>query len=211
MFKTVFAKLIPLIRFGGSKKYWESRYRLGGTSGDGSYGQNADYKAKVVNGFVEQHHVRSAIEFGCGDGNQLELFHIPYYTGVDVSASAIIRCRKMFSGDSSKSFFLLEEATAERAELALSLDVVFHLVEDNVYQNYLSRLVEAATRYVLIYSTDVDMPATGVRHVRHREVSKDIQEAFPALERLWDFETSIAPPVKFDRGHPTKFMAFRKR
>jgi hypothetical protein len=61
----------------------------------------------------------------------------------------------------------------ERADLAMSLDVIFHLVEDAVYDQYLERLFAAGERYVVVYSTSADMPGTGVAHVRHRDVEAD--------------------------------------
>jgi hypothetical protein len=36
--------------------------------------------------------VRSAIEFGCGDGHQLTLVDYPRYTGVDVSETIVRHC-----------------------------------------------------------------------------------------------------------------------
>src|SRR5690348_14977223 len=120
-------------RFQGSAHYWTRRYELGGDSGSGSQGQLAAFKADVLNGFVEEESVKSVIEFGCGDGNQLTLARYPLYVGFDISPEAVARCRRLFANDSSKSFALVAEYLNETAELALSLDVVFHLVEDSVY------------------------------------------------------------------------------
>ena len=51
--------------------YWEGRYQSGGNSGSGSYNLLAQYKANFINEFLISHRIQSAIEFGCGDGNQL--------------------------------------------------------------------------------------------------------------------------------------------
>ena len=59
--------------FVGSKRYWESRYAAGRSFGVGSYSKFAKFKAEILNSFVEKHSVKSVIEFGCGDGNQLNL------------------------------------------------------------------------------------------------------------------------------------------
>ena len=53
-----------------SGAYWSARYRRGETSGSGSYGENAKYKADFLNGFVQENGINSVIEFGCGDGAQ---------------------------------------------------------------------------------------------------------------------------------------------
>lgn len=60
-----------------STDYWESRYATGGTSGPGSSGKLAEFKAEVLNSFVRRDNVLSVIEFGCGDGNQLSLASYP--------------------------------------------------------------------------------------------------------------------------------------
>ena len=41
--------------FPGSARYWERWYASGGSSGPGSFGQLAGFKAEVVNAFVESH------------------------------------------------------------------------------------------------------------------------------------------------------------
>ncbi|NIQ00794.1 MAG: hypothetical protein GWM98_10685, partial [Nitrospinaceae bacterium] len=92
--------------FPGSGNFWETRYARGGDSGHGSQGRLAQFKAEVLNRFVEQHRVESVIEFGCGDGGQLALLRFPRYIGLDVAPTAIARCRERFRADSSKSFFL---------------------------------------------------------------------------------------------------------
>ena len=56
--------------FRGSTEYWIRRYEAGKTSGVGSYGKFARYKAKVLNEFVSKHSIESVIEYGCGDGNK---------------------------------------------------------------------------------------------------------------------------------------------
>lgn len=204
-------KLLPLIRFRESSKYWEDRYRLGGESGDGSRGVNAEYKASVINRFITQHDIRSMIEFGCGDGIQLEMFNVPTYIGVDVSRTVIQQCRTRFSEDAGKRFILSKDYAGERADLSLSLDVIFHLVEDPVYNIYLDRLFAAAERYVLIYSTSADLQNTGVPHVRHRDVAADVRRLFPQFERMAAEEESLPPPVRFDRGLPTRFFLYNRR
>ncbi len=167
--KYVYFNLIePLRQFEGSDAYWRKRYASGRNSGDGSYQELANFKAEVLNRFVEENAVQSVVELGCGDGNQLKLARYPQYTGVDISETAIGLCREAFADDSSKRFQLLDGETVE-AELALSLDVIYHLVEDAVFEDHLQRLFAGATRFVIIYSSNTDQqaPVQGA-HVRHR-------------------------------------------
>ena len=115
--------------FQGSEVYWKSRYAAGGHSGAGSYGQLAEFKAEILNKFVSANRIKSIIEYGCGDGNQLSLARYPRYTGFDVSPDALAKCCKLFATDKTKSFRLMEEYQGETAQLTLSLDVIYHLIE----------------------------------------------------------------------------------
>jgi SAM-dependent methyltransferase len=98
----------PRSKFKGSELYWRKRYDAGLDSGEGSYLQLAKFKAKVINDFVLEHGIKSVLELGCGDGNQLTLANYPQYLGVDVSPDALERCRERFPGDDSKQFQLLD-------------------------------------------------------------------------------------------------------
>lgn len=148
--------------------YWEERYAVGKSSGAGSYGRLAAYKADFLNAFVKKHNVMSVIEFGSGDGNQLKLADYPSYIGYDVSKTAVEMCRKIFSTDRSKQFRLVSDYRGERCDLALSMDVIYHLVEDELFEKYMQTLFGAADRYVIIYSSN-DPSLTDLNvHVLHR-------------------------------------------
>lgn len=162
-------------RFETSDLYWETVYRSGGNSGAGSHGKLRAFKAEVLNDFVAGNNIKTIIEFGCGDGDQLELAEYSSYVGVDVSPTALEKCREKYRGDPSKRFLHNSELTVEhRADAALSLDVIYHLVEDEVFEDYMRRLFDAATRYVVIYSSNVDK-AWVVPHIRHREFTRWIE------------------------------------
>lgn len=160
--------------FPGSKEYWEERYAGGGTSGRGSYGELAAYKAKFLNAFVRDQRVASVIEFGCGDGSQLSLAQYPNYIGLDVARAAMALCAARFEKDRSKSFFLydpgafVDQQGVFRAQLALSLDVIYHLTEDPVFEAYMRHLFAAAERFVIAYSSNIEGPDVQP-HIRHRE------------------------------------------
>lgn len=155
--------------FVSSGEYWEERYALGGNSGTGSYSKLAAFKAEILNGFVKEHAVGSVIEFGCGDGNQLSLARYPRYFGLDVSATIVAKCRERFASDPTRTFALTTDYRAEVADLALSLDVIYHLVEDEVFDAYMRRLFGSASRYVIVYSSDSDDDAYQGGYIRHRK------------------------------------------
>ncbi len=166
-----------------SAAYWERRYARHGTSGAGSYGRLASFKADVINTFLQDNAVVEALELGCGDGNQLGLINYPRYTGVDVSKSAIETCRSRFAADNSKEFLVLGDGeTLTKYDLTVSLDVVYHLVEDSVYLRHLQLLFEHADRFVIVYTSDSDRykPLSAPpSHIRHRPVCRDISSRYP--------------------------------
>ncbi len=160
---------VALTGFSGSEAYWKSRYKSHGNSGAGSYNRLAEFKADVLNDFVASHQMRTVIEYGCGDGNQLKLAQYPSYVGFDVSPDAIDICQSIFLKDSTKLFKLVNQYAGEKAELTLSLDVIYHLVEDSVFSTYMSRLFDSSTRYVVIYASNTDQQQPDQSpHVRHR-------------------------------------------
>lgn len=139
-----------------SKKYWEQRYHSKLTSGTGSYGRLAEFKAEVINKFVEEHSIKSIIDLGCGDGNQLKLAKYPNHIGFDVTNEAIKICENKFKTDKSKAFFnykILKKKEFQ-AELLISLEVIFHLIEDAVYHEYMINLFKLSSKYVIIYSSN---------------------------------------------------------
>ncbi|TDV14401.1 class I SAM-dependent methyltransferase [Paraburkholderia caballeronis] len=158
-----------------SAAYWSGRYRAGGNSGAGSYGRLAEFKAEILNAFVEEHHVDSVIEFGCGDGAQLRLARYPSYLGFDVAEESVALCRNAIGENETRAFRHAGQYRHERADLTLSLDVIFHLIEDDVFHEYMRRLFFSAGRYVIIYSSnyDGDWPA---EHVKHRKFTDWVEQ-----------------------------------
>lgn len=191
------------IRFAGSAHHWESNYSGGGTSGHGSYGELALGKAAFLNTFVQLNAVMSVIEFGCGDGNQLSHGQYPRYVGLDISPAAISMCRQRFAQDCRKSFFRYDpDCYIDRggwfsADLAISLDVVYHLVEDRVFETYMKHLFGAAQRYVIVYSTNSLVRGTAP-HVRHREFTSWIDAERPEWRLISVTEGPNIEPTRAD-------------
>jgi SAM-dependent methyltransferase len=201
--------------FPGSSAYWAGRYADGGTSGRGSYGPFAAFKAEVLNGLVIEFGVTSVIELGCGDGAQLELARYPRYVGLDVSPHAIQQCVRRFPDDPTKSFFRYDPecfhdaAGVFRADAALSLDVIYHLTEDAVFERYMGHLFGAAARLVVIYSNDADRPSAAA-HVRYRRFSGWITAHAPG----WSLARHVPnrfPDTGDDRtGSPSDFYVYQR-
>jgi cyclopropane fatty-acyl-phospholipid synthase-like methyltransferase len=166
--------------FAGSETYWRERYVKGGNSGKGSYGRLAAFKAGVVNTLVALNGYESVIDFGSGDGAQLGLAAYPRYLGVDVSPEAVDLCRARFAKDSTKQFVLASEYDGTRADLALSMDVIYHLIEDEVFDAYMRRLFDAALDSVCIYASAFDRDQVSrALHVKHRDFRPWIEQNQP--------------------------------
>lgn len=193
-----------------TRSYWERRYRGGGTSGPGSYGRLATYKADFLNDFVIRECVRSVVELGCGDGHQLSLARYPSYIGLDVSRTVISACVARFRDDQTKSFFLYDaDAFCDRqrlihADLAMSLDVVYHLVEDHVFEAYMKTLFAAADRFVIVYSSNHD--ETLAAYIRHRRFTDWVERNASA----WRLRERVPNPYPYDPARPndTSFADF---
>jgi 2-polyprenyl-3-methyl-5-hydroxy-6-metoxy-1,4-benzoquinol methylase len=198
-------QIFSLNHFEGSENYWKRRYTKGGNSGSGSYGYLAEFKAEILNNFVKQHQVQSVIEFGCGDGNQLTLANYPSYTGFDISEESIRLCKSKFANDPAKAFATLNNYNNQKAELALSLDVIFHLTEDNVYQGYMERLFNASSKYVIIYSSNGQPKlAKPAAHVRHHKFTDWIENN----KKEWKLLKFIPNKYPFDGTEKTSFADF---
>jgi SAM-dependent methyltransferase len=178
-----------------SSDYWEKRYLNGGNSGSGSYSQLAQYKANVINGIIQRFAIESVIDFGCGDGNIISLLNLPNYLGFDVSKSAIKRCQLIYKDDPKKEFRIYSDYSEEKAELSMSLDVIYHLVEDNIFSDYMDRLFQSSNKYVLIYSTNYEHRVAN--HMRHRCFTDYVARFFPQWQLIEQIRNEIKPSMHF--------------
>ena len=164
-----------------TRDYWEDRYKGKGDSGSGSYGYRAEHKAEVINKFIKENDIESIIDFGCGDGHQASLLEIGKYTGVDISKEAVKICQEKYP---ENEYHVLGEKVG-KAQLALSLDVIFHLKEEETFKDHMSELFEHATEYVIIYSsnTDKQLPSQA-GHLRQWKFTTWVKENKPKWELI---------------------------
>ncbi len=182
----------------GSATYWQTRYRTGGTSGAGSAGRLLSWKAAVINGFVAANGIGDLFDLGCGDGALAARITVARYRGTDVAADALARTAAARDGIGNTRLIAWDTIEQEQpAELALSFDVIFHLVEDCAYELYMRRLLAAARRFVLIYASNVDR-AWPAPHVRHRRFS----DAVPAIDPTWRVAAHVPNPYPYDQNRP---------
>lgn len=178
-------------KFKGSAKYWEDRYKAQGNSGTGSYDHLAQFKAEILNEFVAKNKIDTVLEFGCGDGNQLKIAKYPHYVGFDVSPTAIKICSNLFKEDKTKSFMLYDSTAFFdnqkfiQADLTMSLDVLYHLVEIEVFEKYIRDLFNASKKYVIIYASDYNQEEEPIhQHENRRGFTAYVSKTFPQFKLI---------------------------
>ncbi|MCM1047698.1 MAG: class I SAM-dependent methyltransferase [Clostridiales bacterium] len=182
--------ILKMHKWENSTDYWERRYNMGCDSGAGSYNRLALFKAEIINDFVKQNSINSVIEWGCGDGNQLKLARYQEYVGIDVSHKAVEICKALFRNDNSKKFYCNNNGElpqnvfggGREYDLALSLDVIYHLVEDDIFEKYMKQLFLSSSKYVCIYSCNFDKKHE--QHVRCRKFTDYIEKNEPDWELI---------------------------
>ena len=197
-----------------SKKYWNNRYIKGGNSGAGSYNNLAQFKGDVINNFIGKNKIKSIVDYGVGDGNQLKLINTEklIYTGIDVSEFIISKCKEEFKNDKTKTFIHTDNIDNKlKADLVLSCDVIYHLIEEHVYKEYMENLFSMSKKYVIIYAKNEDINHS--IHVKFRKFSNYIESNLPE----WQLIKHI--PNKFqqlklgennDNTSPSDFYIYKK-
>ena len=174
--KQIYRTVIQPQAFKTSGEYWEKRYRSGGNSGAGSYNNLAEFKGEIINLFIDNKKIDSVIEFGCGDGNQLKYLRPQRYLGYDISEKAIQLCSEIYKKDDTKSFKNTNSYNSEKADLTMSLDVIYHLIEKQTYLNYMNTLFDASNKYVIIYSSNTDYNMLNAAHVKNRKFTDWVEK-----------------------------------
>jgi trans-aconitate methyltransferase len=181
-------------------------------SGDGSRGHLAEYKSMFLRDFVEAHNINYYLEYGCGDSYNLAITseYCPdlQIVGLDVAPKAIEMCKQKLP---QHEFYLVEEfdkTPPAKNSLVTSLDILYHLVEDEVYNDYMKRLVEFNAEYIIIYSPDFNNDKYA-EHVRARKFTdnKRLQEKYKLiLHHPNDYSTR-----HYADGSFSDFFVFIKR
>ena len=65
----------------------------------------------------------------------------------------------------------------EQADLTLLLDVIFHLIEDDVFEEYMTKLFDSSNKFVIIYSSNTE-DNTGYEgtHIKHRKFTDWVEK-----------------------------------
>jgi hypothetical protein len=74
----------------------------------------------------------------------------------------------------------MKDDDGETAQLTLSLDVLYHLIEDEVFNSYMERLFNSSERFVVIYSSNTDINRREqAPHVKHRNFTNWVKTNKP--------------------------------
>jgi hypothetical protein len=178
-----------------SKEYWNERYVNGENSGLGSYGELAKFKANIINNFIEKNKIQSIIDYGVGDGNQLKLINTEnkIYTGIDVSTFIVFKCKNIFKDDKTKMFLHTHNINNNlKADLVLSCDVIYHLIEEEVYKEYMDKMFSMSNKYVIIYAPNINY--NEAKHVKKREFIEYIFDNFKNFSLIKRIKSNIGSP-----------------
>jgi len=177
--------------------YWEDRYAAGGNSGAGSYGEYAEHKADIINEYIDKFDIETISDFGCGDGNQIWMLKgFDDYYGYDISAYALHLCNEKFKHDDRYHFCSLM-TDLPKADLCLSLDVLYHIIPTVDWGTYLTYLFEKSKKYVLIFSSNHDRNDPNVTHIFHRKFTDWIEENYKNFELVEETENFLQTSAKF--------------
>lgn len=196
------------------KNYWETRYYNGGNSGRGSYGSFREFKLSVINQFIEKHTIGSLVDIGCGDGSIAEGIVVPGYTGLDISASAVEKCRTRIknAGKACKHFYTLDDIPAavkdKKFHISMSIDVLYHLVDDKLFEEHMKMLFEFASEWVIIYSPDKDNDPGTVEHIKHRRFTQYISDKYPDWVLKYVIKNSCTLPRDVPRNSFADFFIY---
>jgi len=140
-----------------SLKHWNSRYKEGRDSGGGSYGDIVFAKLKAMKTHILPEDVSSIFDLGCGDfsfGSRVsEMFPSAKYTAVDQSSVVIGRNIRIYN---SKFNFKIQDNINEDADLVLCVDVLFHVLREEKYNEILHGLIKHWKKYLVISAFDRD-------------------------------------------------------
>lgn len=132
------------------EEYWETRYAKGDSSGEGSVGPNRAWKWAIIEKYVSS--LDDVVDIGCGDLRFWEGRDCHKYFGLDLSATVIQRNRE------SRPKWRFEVGHAEyripnlRARIVLCLDMLFHIMDDEVFVNVLENLCRYSKEWIFTYT-----------------------------------------------------------
>lgn len=188
-----------------SQQYWAERYAKGGDSGAGSKNHLSMFKAKTIRDIIRRFFLKSIAELGCGDGMQVKEM-IPFfqtervkYDGFDISQPLIWSLREKFKNQETIVNFFSMSQLSEKYEATISMDVIYHLVEDKVFEDYMAKLFDHSSKVVIIYSSNHEDNEGSAAWVRHRRfdtwvtANRPEWKLFQLINNPWPYSKGMSP------------------
>jgi len=120
-------------------------------------------------------------------------------------------CKKIFRFDKTKKFKLMRDYNKEKADLTLSLDVIYHLIEDNVFNSHMERLFLSSNRFVIIYSSNKDeQNKIQLPHVKHRKFTKWIDKNISGWKLMQYIPNKYSNTDDINEGTFSNFYIYEK-
>jgi len=124
---------------------------------------NNNFKSNIINNFNEKNKIKSIIDYGFyNNSNEIKLINTrnKLYIGLDVNKTNIQKCKKIFKNDKTKKFINLDEITNTnnnlRADLVLSFNIIYNLLDEKIYKQYIENIFLMSKKYVIIYSPNLN-------------------------------------------------------
>jgi hypothetical protein len=162
--------------------FWEWRYQtdpeLG--SGVGSRGRALDDKRELLTGIAAELVPSSTLDVGCGDGQATRGIPLGHYTGLDLSEEAT-HLAQLGRPDGEYHVGTIVDWPV-KAELTICLDVLIHQPDMTTYEDLVRRLVDSASRALLI--SGYEHPSTSGSPVVHfhEPLSTTLQRVEPGAQ-----------------------------
>lgn len=111
-------------------------------------------------------------------------------------------------------FKLMSQYSGETAQLTLSLDVIYHLIEDDIFCHYMERLFNSSEQFVIIYSSNTDNKNRNEDpHVKHRRFEKWIEGTDRLKKCQWSLIHHIPNRFPFmgyyNKGSLSEFYIYK--
>ena len=133
------------------------------------------------------------------------------YIGFDVSKTAVFYCSEKFKDDKSKTFLLTDKYTNQSAVLSISLDVIFHLIEDSIFNDYMNRLFNSSQKFVVIYSSNTsEQFEIAPNHFRQRKFTDWIQKNKSDFRLIKKIKNKYPYNQKSGEGSVSDFFIYKK-
>lgn len=152
-----------------AQKFWDERYKAGGTSGAGARGEPALHKVRRVAEVVESLGAQSILDLGCGDGYVAALLMARLappclpdvrYTGIDFSEAAIELCRRSVGQTpavAKRMTFICGDVLTTplpAADVVLVLDTLHGAPTRQIHDRIVDRAITLARKAVVIVTWD---------------------------------------------------------